>query len=182
MVFDRPSPQIIKTTVWASPHNPCASSDTVLLPLAFWGKSYEGKSSFCQLIGLIFVFFDDCWCKKKCILMVFDPPSPQIAKITVWASPANQPTNQPTNQPASDIGFLIYHIYESYMWIIYIMNHIYIYIMNHTYYYIYATIYATIYAAGQIHCKSQVRTQTALWHCTVQILVMDTTSRHNAVP
>ena len=44
MFFDPPSPQIANIAVWTSPHNPCASSDTTLLPLAFWGKSYEGKS------------------------------------------------------------------------------------------------------------------------------------------
>ena len=42
MFVDPPSPQIAKPTVWASPPNPCASSDKALLPPVFWGKSYEG--------------------------------------------------------------------------------------------------------------------------------------------
>ena len=42
MVFDPPSRQIAKTTLWASPHDQGASFDQVLSRPAFSGKSYEG--------------------------------------------------------------------------------------------------------------------------------------------
>ena len=41
MLFDPPSPQIAKTTLWASPPKR-AFFDQVLSRPAFWGKSYEG--------------------------------------------------------------------------------------------------------------------------------------------
>ena len=85
MVFDPPSRQIAKTTLWASPHDQGASCGQVLSRPVFSGKL------LLTVFGLnLFI----CSCSNNyCILLVFDPPSRHIAKTTVGTSPPNPGTS-----------------------------------------------------------------------------------------
>ena len=96
MVFDPPSHQITKTTVWASPRNPCASSDKLLLRLAFWGKNYEGFSPgknvfgvFCCFVwGLLGVVGASCiWGVWRVAELTIPPPVPPAIPPTVPPPP-----------------------------------------------------------------------------------------------